>query len=211
MARDLAEQRRADETTGLSEADAPADPIVLFGQWFTDAGAAVHLPEAMVLATTAEDGSPAARAVLLKGFGPDGFVFFTNYDSRKGRELAGDPRAALCFVWNPLHRQVRVEGRVDRIDSDASDAYFRGRPRGARLAAVASPQSQVVADRDALEALHAAAAARHPGVVPRPENWGGFAMMPAAIEFWQGRSDRLHDRLIYRRTGDRWRLDRLAP
>jgi pyridoxamine 5'-phosphate oxidase len=150
--------------------------------------------------------------VLLKSFDAHGFVFYTNYRSRKGRELARNPRATLLFWWGELGRQVRIEGRVVRLMARESDAYFATRPRGSQLAAWASPQSAVVAGRDTLERRFEALARRHPGAVPRPPHWGGYRLVPEAFEFWQGREDRLHDRILYRRArGGRWRIERLAP
>jgi pyridoxamine 5'-phosphate oxidase len=197
----------------LDEAEAPADPVALFRAWFAEAQAAVRQPEGMTLATATPDGRPSARMVLLRGLDARGFVFFTNYESRKGLELAENPRAALVFFWEPLDRQVRVEGRVERLADDESDAYFASRPRGHRLGAWASPQSRTIAERSELEALMHAAEARFEGAeVPRPPYWGGFRVVPDAVEFWQGQLNRLHDRLRYVRTeAGSWRRERLAP
>jgi pyridoxamine 5'-phosphate oxidase len=198
---------------GLREADAPADPLTLFRAWFAAAQASrlVH-PEAMTLATATADGVPSARMVLLRGLDERGFVFFTNYESRKGRELAVNPRAALVFYWGELDRQVRVEGRVELISAEESDAYFRDRPRGSRVGAWASPQSEVIPDREFLEARARACAEQYQGgEVPRPPHWGGERVVPEAIEFWQGQPDRLHDRLRYRRVERGWVRERLAP
>jgi pyridoxamine 5'-phosphate oxidase len=197
---------------GLAESDADADPLKQFERWFQDALAAdLPLPNAMTLATAGEDGRADARIVLLKGIERDGFVFFTNYESRKGRELARDARACLVFFWSQLERQVRVEGRVGKVDSGESDAYFATRPLGARLSAWASAQSAQVESRAALEKSLEQMRARHGSQPPRPPHWGGYRVLPEAIEFWQGRENRLHDRLLYRRSGEGWARSRLAP
>jgi pyridoxamine 5'-phosphate oxidase len=198
----------------LSESELDPDPMAQFAAWFEEARAAgIRLPEAMVLATAGADGAPSARFVLLNGFDERGFVFFANYESRKGRELADNPRGALVFHWDPLGRQVRIEGPVERISAEESDSYFATRPRGARLSALASAQSEVVESREALEARVAELSAEYPGdAVPRPRHWGGYRLTPRAIELWQHREDRLHDRLRYRRSDDgAWLIERLAP
>jgi pyridoxamine 5'-phosphate oxidase len=197
----------------LDEKHAPGDPFVLFDHWFQDASnAGIALPESMTLATTTPEGKPSARVVLLKAVEDGGFVFYTNYESRKGRELAAAPHAALVFHWAPLERQVRVEGRVTQVAGDTSDAYFASRPLGSRHSALASPQSSVVPGRAWLEAQVKGVIARYGHDVPRPPHWGGYCVHPEAIEFWQGRADRLHDRLVYSRRGDGdWSLTRLAP
>jgi pyridoxamine 5'-phosphate oxidase len=198
----------------LSEADADADPLRQFEKWFGQALAA-NLPEpnAMTLATATPDGQPSARVVLLKSFDASGFTFFTNYESRKGRELTANPRAALLFFWPQMQRQVRIEGTVERISEAESDGYFRSRPLGSRLGAWASAQSEVIASRDVLEQRMRELTQRFAdGEVPRPPHWGGYRVCPLTIEFWQGRPDRLHDRLRYQRVlPDGWRLDRLSP
>jgi pyridoxamine 5'-phosphate oxidase len=199
--------------TGLAEGDLDPDPVMQFGRWF-DAAAAAGLfePNAMTLATATPDGRPSARMVLLKGVDGGGFVFYTNYRSRKGRELAANPLAALVVHWAELRRQVRVEGRVERTSREESEAYFRTRPLGSRLGAWASEQSRVIAGRDALDRRVTELAARFDdGDVPLPPAWGGFRLVPDAIEFWQGRPDRLHDRLRYRREAGVWTVERLAP
>jgi len=197
---------------GLSEAEAPADPFAQFERWFKDALAAqLPLANAMTLATVAPGGAPDARVVLLKGVGGGGFVFYTNYDSRKGRQLAAQPGACLVFLWAPLERQVRVEGRVEKVSAAESDSYFSSRPVGARLSARASPQSTVVTGRAFLEAAMREERAKHGEDPPRPAHWGGYRMVPARFEFWQGREDRLHDRLLYRRETSAWTIERLAP
>jgi len=197
---------------GLSETDAERDPFRQFQHWFEEARAAgVPLPNAMTLATVDTAGRPAARMVLLKGVESGGFVFYTNYRSRKGRELAARPAASLVFLWSDLERQVRVDGAVHRVSAAASDAYFASRPLGARLSAWASAQSETVGSRAALEAALEAARARYGDSPPRPSHWGGYCVVPDAIEFWQGRADRLHDRLRYTRTDAAWAIERLAP
>jgi pyridoxamine 5'-phosphate oxidase len=195
----------------LDETAVDPDPLRQFATWFDEAGhAGIRAPEAMAAATAALDGHPSVRMVLLKGFDERGFVFFTNYASRKGGELAENPRAALLFYWDPLGRQVRVEGTVDRVPEGESEAYFRSRPRGAQISGCASPQSQVIEGRASLEARVAALEAGG-GDIPRPPHWGGFRVAPETYEFWQHRANRLHDRLRYRREGNRWVVERLAP
>ena len=196
----------------LRRADLDPDPLRQFAAWFAQAADAVDAPEAVVLATSTPTGAPSARMVLLKGFDGRGFVFYTNYFSRKGQEIAQNPRAAMLFHWTPLGRQVRIEGVVHRIDAAESDAYFRTRAPGSRLSAAASPQSRPVASRDVLEAAVAELASRHPdGDVPRPDEWGGLRLVASRFEFWQHGDDRLHDRFRYRREGEIWTLERLGP
>ena len=191
--------------------DLDTDPLRQFERWFADAAAAVEVPEATALATSTPDGRPSARMVLLKGADERGFAFFTSYESRKGGELAANPHAALLCHWQPLGRQVRVEGRVERLPAEESEAYFRTRPLGSRLAAWASPQSRPLADRAELERLYADATEQFGTDVPLPPHWGGFRLVPDAYEFWQHGADRLHDRVRYERHGASWTRTRLAP
>ena len=210
----LADLRKEYTLHGLSEREIDADPIRQFQTWLDTAIAAEHPePTAMAVTTATPDGAPSARMTLLKGLDERGFVFYTNYESRKGRELADNPRAALLFFWVLLERQVRIEGRVERTTPEESDAYFHSRPLGSQLGAAASPQSQPVPDRATLDHRYAALEAEYAGVeVPRPPYWGGFRVIPEAIEFWQGRQNRLHDRLRYtRQPSGGWRIERLAP
>ena len=196
----------------LRRADLDPDPLRQFAAWYSQAADAVDTPEAVVLATATSSGGPSARMVLLKGFDQRGFVFYTNYFSRKGQEIAQNPRAAMLFHWSPLGRQVRVEGAVHRIDAAESDAYFKTRPPGSRLSAAASPQSRPVASRDVLETAVAELASRYPdGAVPRPDEWGGLRLVASRFEFWQHGDDRLHDRFTYRREGEGWAVERLGP
>lgn len=208
----IADLRQEYMRAGLSEAQADRDPLAQFERWFQDAlSAKVPLPNAMTLATVGASGRPAARVVLLKGIDQGGFVFFTNYRSRKGNELAAHPAASLVFLWSDLERQVRIEGNVEKVTREESAAYFATRPLGARLSAWASAQSERVPDRGALEAALAEAKRRHADQPPCPEHWGGYRILPQEIEFWQGRADRLHDRLLYTGVGGGWQIERLAP
>jgi pyridoxamine 5'-phosphate oxidase len=198
----------------LAEGDVDPDPVVQFRRWLDDASAANLVePSAMTLATAGADGVPSARMLLLRGVDQRGFVFYTNYESRKAAELAANPRAALVFWWGELQRQVRVEGRVQRTSHEESAAYFRTRPPGSRLGAWASPQSRVIPSRAVLDERVAELAARHPGGdIPLPPFWGGYRLVPEVVELWQGRPNRLHDRLRYTRApGGGWRIERLAP
>ncbi|MFI5958483.1 pyridoxamine 5'-phosphate oxidase [Cryptosporangium sp. NPDC051539] len=184
-----------------------------FGLWFAEAAEAPEIvePNAMIVATAAANGTPSARTVLLKEASERGLEFYTHYTSRKGRDLTENPRATLLFPWHPIQRQVNIAGTVHRVDPAESDAYWRTRPRGSQLGSAASPQSRVVPGRSALQDAEAALAAQYPGEVPRPETWGGFRVVPHTVEFWQGRPDRLHDRLRYRRDGETWIIERLGP
>lgn len=196
----------------MDERELSADPFVTFREWLRDAEVASPQPDAMTLATASADASPSARQVLLRGLDERGFVFFSNRASRKARELAENPRAALVFHWYELGRQVRVEGTVEEVATSESDAYWVTRPRGSRLAAWASPQSEEVSGREELERRYADAEARLDGEdVPRPPFWGGYRIVPETIEFWHHRDDRLHDRVRYVRDGRAWRRARLAP
>jgi|SRR2546423_4820041 len=208
----IADLRQEYMRAGLSETDADADPIRQFEQWFEDAlRARLPLPNAATLATVTANGAPSARVVLLKGIERGSFVFYTNYLSRKGRELEARAAACLVFLWSELERQVRVEGGVEKVSSAESDEYFATRPLGARLSAWASPQSETVPSREALEKSMEEARKRHGAEPARPSHWGGYRVIPQVIEFWQGRADRLHDRLLYRRSAGGWRIERLAP
>lgn len=208
---DLAGLRAEYGRAGLDEADLAPDPIAMFERWMREVReAGLHEPNAMVVATVGADGAPSSRMVLLKGLGHAGFVFFTNTGSRKGIELAGNPRCALLFPWHPLERQVRVDGVATPLPAADVEAYFATRPRGSKLGAWASHQSRVTT-REELAGAFEAAEARFPDEVPVPEEWGGYVVRPHAVEFWQGRAGRMHDRLVYRRTVDGWRTERLAP
>jgi pyridoxamine 5'-phosphate oxidase len=198
----------------IDEKTVDRDPLVLFQRWLDEAMAAgIHLAEAMTLATATAEGKPSARLVLLKGADKRGFVFYTNYNSMKARELDSNPRAALVFYWPQLERQVRVEGEVERTGTDESDAYFKTRPRESQIGALASPQSEVVASREALQQKAGELEKLYEGrEVARPAHWGGFRLLPERIEFWKGRPGRLHDRILYeRQTDGSWSISRLAP
>ncbi len=210
---DAASLRKEYTRAGLDRADVDSDPIVQFGAWFEETLAAnLHEPNAMIVATATPEGRPSARTVLLKGYDERGFVFYTNYEGRKARELEANPACALLFYWGELERQVRIEGRASRISNDESNAYFASRPRGSRLGAWASQQSSPVEDRSVLEERLRALETEYEGrEIPRPPFWGGYRVEPDAIEFWQGRESRLHDRLVYRRKDGAWRIERLQP
>jgi pyridoxamine 5'-phosphate oxidase len=212
MLLDPAHLRQNYDVGALDEADADADPFRQFARWFDEAlNADLMEPNAMALATVDAHGRPGSRMVLLKGVDKKGFVFFTNYESRKGHDLAANPMAALLFWWDRLHRQVRIEGRVERVEDAESERYFQSRPYGSRVGAAASPQSRVIGSRAELEERFRALEAAHPEDLPRPAHWGGYRVVPDHFEFWQGRESRLHDRLVYRPAGDAWRIERLAP
>jgi pyridoxamine 5'-phosphate oxidase len=203
-----------DERTGvLRKSDVAGDPLEQFRRWFAAAkNAGIRAPHAVALATSTAEGSPSLRMVLLKGFDEHGFVFFTGYVSRKAAELDANPSAALLFYWDPLGRQVRIEGSVEHVPDDESDAYFATRPRGAQLAAAASRQSAALSVREELDARVAELAREYDGAdVPRPDHWGGYRLRPEVYEFWQHREDRLHDRIRYRRDAGGWAIERLSP
>ena len=210
---DAASLRKEYTRAGLDRADMKPDPLLQFHQWFEETLAAdLHEPNAMIVATATPDGRPSARTVLLKGYDERGFVFYTNYEGRKAGELDANPACALLFYWGELERQVRIEGRATRLSDSESDAYFASRPRGSRLGAWASEQSRPVEDRSVLEERVRELEARYEGrEIPRPPFWGGYRVEPEVVEFWQGRESRLHDRLVYGRTGDGWQIERLQP
>lgn len=211
--KDIAALRQEYMRARLDEKDVAREPIAQFTRWFDEAvNARMPMVNAMTLASVSATGQPSARIVLLKGVDQEGFVFYTNYESGKGRELAANPRAALLFYWVELEREVRIEGRVTKTTAEESDAYFSSRPLGSRLAAIASPQSQVVSGRAALEARFSETGKQAGSDPSRPACWGGYRVIPETIEFWQGRANRLHDRLQYRIQADgRWIIERLAP
>ena len=208
----VADVRREYMRDGLRRRDLDPDPVAQFLKWLGEAQAA-HPDDftSMVLATADREGRPSARVVLLKGCGERGFVFFTHYDSRKGRDLEENPRATLVFYWPAFDRQVRVEGRVEKTSREESEAYFQSRPLGARIGAIASRQSAVLANREELERLVQETADRFGDTVPCPDTWGGYRVVPDEIEIWQGRENRLHDRFRYRRQPEGWTIDRLSP
>ena len=208
----LADLRTDYKLASLDENDVATSPFSQFGKWFGEATRA-ELPEpnAMTLATCDTSGRPSARVVLIKEYDDRGMVFFTNYQSHKGQDLAANNRAALLFFWPELERQIRIEGRVETVSAADSDAYYKSRPVLSRIGAWASPQSEVLPSRTALEARFAAFSAAHGENPPRPAHWGGYRVVPSFFEFWQGRRSRLHDRICYRLSGGTWKLERLAP
>ena len=210
---DYAGRRQDYARSKLRRAELPREPLILFRSWFEEALASdLAEPYAVTVATADATGRPSARMVLLRAFDERGFVFYTNFDSRKARDLHQNPQAALLFYWPTLERQVRIEGRVDRVSDAEADAYFATRPRGSQLAAHASGrQSSVIVRREELEERYAALEVRYPDIVPRPENWGGYRVIPDAFEFWQGRPSRMHDRFQYTLRDNGWSLERLAP
>lgn len=210
---DLAALRAEYELGGLGEDDLAADPVAMFRRWFADVAAAgLHEPNAMVLSTATPTGVPSSRTVLLKGFDDDGFVFFTNYSSRKGDELAANPRCALLFGWYQLQRQVRIEGTASPVPRTETEAYFATRPRGSQLGAWASAQSETVGSRADLDDAYAAAEARFGDAeIDAPPYWGGYRVRPERVEFWQGRRSRMHDRIVYLPASGGWRTERIAP
>lgn len=213
MSLDVTHLREEYRLATLDIGDVDADPLAQFRRWFHEAQEArVHEPNAMALATADADGTPNVRMVLLKEADARGFVFFTDYRSQKGKELAANARAALCFWWGPLERQVRIRGPIAKVSAEESAAYFVQRPRGSQLGAWASAQSSVIATREELERRHEALDAQHPGEdVPLPAHWGGYRVTPESYEFWQGRQSRLHDRLRYAPKGGAWTIERLSP
>lgn len=212
--REIVQNLRHDFTkAALEKASARRDPFEQFALWIGEAVEKnLHEPNAMTLSTATPDGFPSSRVVLLRGFDQSGFTFFTNYDSRKGAEIAANPRAALLFYWAPIEKQVRLEGLIEKISEKASDEYFASRPRESRIGAWTSPQSQPIENRRALEEKYAELGERFAsGEIERPPNWGGYVLKPVRFEFWQGRASRLHDRLLYTKSGTSWQIERLAP
>jgi pyridoxamine 5'-phosphate oxidase len=213
MTTSIADIRKDYKQHSLNESDIAANPFVQFEQWWNEAIASeIDEVNAMTLATATKDGMPSARIVLLKGYDSNGFVFFTNYNSHKGQELLENPQAALVFFWKELERQVRIEGLVEKVSEAESDEYFNSRPEGSRIGAWASPQRKVISDRSIIESNVDALTKQYTGQsIPRPAHWGGYRVKPQVIEFWQGRSSRLHDRFKFTATGDAWKRERLAP
>jgi pyridoxamine 5'-phosphate oxidase len=213
MKQEISDIRKDYKLRTLNEEDVTADPIEQFTRWWSEAiYSEIDEVNAMTLATATKDGVPSARIVLLKGYNENGFIFFTNYNSHKGQELAENPRAALVFFWKELERQVRIEGMVEKVSAKESDEYFNTRPSGSRIGAWASPQSSIIENRDVIELSAKKYDATFKEEIPRPPYWGGYIVMPVKIEFWQGRSSRLHDRIQYTKQSDEgWEIRRLAP
>lgn len=213
MKSSIADIRTDYKQHSLTEADVAADPYTQFDRWWNEALAAeVEEVNAMTLATASKEGKPAARIVLLKGYDSNGFVFFTNYESAKGKELMDNPYAALVFFWKELERQVRIEGKVEKVSAEESDEYFHSRPEGSRIGAWSSPQSAIISSRTIIETNVAQYTKQFAGQsIPRPAHWGGYRVIPTAFEFWQGRSSRLHDRFQYTQLNENWKVERLAP
>lgn len=214
MSTSLATLRQNYALAALSESDSLPNPIAQFARWFDEAlDSKVLEPNAFSLATATPDGRPSVRTILLKGFDNQGFMFFTNYESRKGSELENNPQAAVLFTWLDLQRQVRIEGRIEKISPEESLDYFQSRPRESQIGAWASPQSRPIAAREVLEKNQSALAVQYDGVekLPLPPFWGGYRLIPDCFEFWQGRESRLHDRIVYERSGENWKIGRLAP
>ena len=209
---DIAGIRRDYKLKQLDKTDVSQDPLVQFKAWFKEAlDAKVMEPNAMNLSTIKVSGKPSSRIVLLKDIEENGFVFYTNYESNKGQQLAHQPFAALCFFWPELERQIRIEGKITKVSSAVSDEYFQSRPYESRIGAWVSPQSQIISDRNILEKTFQLVKEKYNKVVPRPAHWGGYILMPDSMEFWQGRESRLHDRMMYENKNNIWELNRLAP
>jgi pyridoxamine 5'-phosphate oxidase len=212
--KDIENLRQDYEAASLNETDVDANPIRQFDKWFNEAiNYKVHEPNAMTLATATHDGRPSARIVLLKGFSDDGFKFYTNYLSRKGKEISKNPLGSLVFFWGDMERQIRIEGTIEKLDKNYSEKYFHSRPKASQIGAAASPQSQEIDGREVLEQKMAALEAEYTdSEVPKPSYWGGYVLRPRYIEFWQGRRSRLHDRIVYKKTDNKnWKIVRLAP
>lgn len=214
MNRDLKDLREDYKYGQLLEHEVPSDPMTLFRQWFEEAQSAkISEPNAMTLATVDPDGKPSARIVLLKGNPKEGFIFFTNYDSRKGKAIETNPDVSVVFLWKEIERQVRIEGKAVKLSEDQSTAYYHSRPKGSQLGAWVSSQSETISDREVLESSYTKLSDKFKddNHLPKPPNWGGYIILPAMIEFWQGRTSRLHDRIRYRNSEGAWIIDRLAP
>lgn len=214
MNRDIQDLREDYRLGSLIESQVPESPFELFKEWFDDAQAAqVPEPNAMTIATVNRDGKPSARIVLLKGYHDKGFIFYTNYDSRKGQDIAANPFVSVVFLWKEIERQVRIEGSVIKLSEEKSTKYYHSRPKDSQIGAWASPQSSIIKDRSVLEDKYILISEQYRSIdqLPKPPNWGGYVIQPKMIEFWQGRSSRLHDRLRYSSVEDNWQMDRLAP